>query len=121
MLLNARRGDVRVELTTDGDSFAPAFSPDGDQIAYLHREGLDIDLRVMTLAVDERGRITKVDDRPVTSDGLLDGMSTPSWFIPRAERVDAEAAATGAPEAAGESAEPADQADGDAPPPPPGS
>ena len=121
VLINARRGDVRVELTTDGDSFAPAFSPDGDQIAYLHREGLDIDLRVMTLAVDDRGRITKVDDRPVTSDGLLDGMSTPSWFIPRAERVDAEADATSAPEAASGSAMPADQADGDAPPPPPGS
>ncbi len=85
MLVNARRGDVRVELTTDGDSFAPVFSPAGDQIAYLHRDGLNIDLRVMTLEIDERGGITMVDDRPVTSDGGIDGASAPSWFIPADE------------------------------------
>ncbi len=125
VLVNARRGDVRVELTTDGDSFAPAFSPAGDQIAYLHRDGLDIDLRVMTLAVDEQGRITKVDDRPVTSDGLLDGVSTPSWFIPAAQRTAATPGASAEPTtpaaSAEETSEPAGQSEGEAPPPPPGS
>ena len=36
-------------LTTDGRSFAPEWSPNGDQIAYLHTQGLDVDVRVMTL------------------------------------------------------------------------
>ncbi len=117
VLVNARRGDVRVELTTDGNSFAPAFSPAGDQIAYLHRDGLNIDLRVMTLAFDELGRITKVDDRAVTSDGFVDGISTPSWYIPPAER----AAAASADEAPVATAQPDNEASGEAPPPPPGS
>jgi Tol biopolymer transport system component len=139
VLLNARRGDVRVELTKDGNSFAPVFSPAGDQIAYLHRDGLDIDLRVMTLDVDERGGITKVDDRPILSERCppgatrcgIDGASVPSWFIPPDQLGEADPAA-GATEPAqatepaeagpaAASADPAGAAEGDAPPPPPGS
>ncbi|MFO7533678.1 MAG: hypothetical protein R6W93_14565 [Candidatus Limnocylindrales bacterium] len=127
VLLNARRGDVRVELTTDGNSFAPVFSPAGDQIVYLHRDGLNIDLRVMTLEFDDLGRTTMVEDRPVTSDGGIDGASTPSWFIPPAEVPDsADLAAAGDPAAAepasaDETEQPADAAADGAPPPPPGS
>ncbi|MEA2026021.1 MAG: hypothetical protein U9O18_04960 [Chloroflexota bacterium] len=122
-IITARRGDVRVELTQDGDSFAPVFSPDGDQIAYLHRDGLDIDLRVMTLDIDDRGKITLIDDRPVTSDGRIDGESTPSWFIPSDELTDVvpEASASGEPVPTEEPAEPATNASDEAPPPPPGS
>ena len=58
VLLDAARGDERARLTTDGDSFAPVVSPDGDQVAYLRRDGPDIDLRVATLAVDDQGRIS---------------------------------------------------------------
>ncbi len=54
VIIDPRRGDVRVALTDDGDSFAPVVSPDGDQIAYLHRDGVDIDVRVMTLDIAER-------------------------------------------------------------------
>ncbi len=39
-IITARRGDERVQLTRGGDSFAPEFSPNGDQIAYLQRDGL---------------------------------------------------------------------------------
>jgi Tol biopolymer transport system component len=84
-IITVRQGNVRVKLTDDGNSFAPVFSPDGDQIVYLHRDGTDIDLRVMTLETDERGKISLIDDRPVTSDGGVDGESTPSWYIPPGE------------------------------------
>ncbi len=124
VLVNARRGDVRVQLTTDGDSFAPEFSPDGDQIAYLHRDGLDIDLRVMTLETNEQGLITMLDDRPVTSDGGIDGISNPSWFIPPSQRLDAtprESAGAGNAAQAGAATDaPAGDGTGDAPPVPPG-
>ena len=124
VLVNARRGDVRVELTTDGDSFAPEFSPDGDQIAYLHRDGLDIDLRVMTLDTNEQGLITMLDDRPVTSDGGIDGISNPSWFIPPSARLDATPQESGGGDSADQAAEatgvPASDGPGDAPPAPPG-
>lgn len=88
-IVNSKRGDPRVFLTTDGDSFAPVVSPDGDQIAYLRRDGLDIDLRVMTLDFDEDGKITLVDDRAVTVDGAIDAESPPAWYIPRSERTQA--------------------------------
>lgn len=117
-VISAKGGHERVRLTTGGASFAPEFSPNGDQIAYLRRDGLGIDIRVMTLDIDGRGKITLVDDRPVTSDGAVDGESGLSWYIPKSERA--------------RSADPADEADADAsenpddalegaPPPPPGS
>ena len=82
-LIAARTGHERVQLTQGGDSFAPEFSPNGDQIAYLHRDGLDIDVRVMTLDIDDTGKITLVSDKAVTSDGEVDGESGVSWYIPR--------------------------------------
>ena len=50
-----------IRLTQDGDSFGPAWSPNGDQIAYLHRDGQAIDLRIMSIDVS-RG-LTLVEDR----------------------------------------------------------
>jgi Tol biopolymer transport system component len=126
VILDPREGDVRVALTNDGASFAPVVSPAGDQIAYLHRDGIDIDVRVMDLAFGDDGTITLVADRPVTEDGNIDGESPPEWFIPASEL---EPAPTGEPAdaAAGETAEPASGAsatpvapDGDLGAPPPG-
>ncbi len=88
-ILDPRRGDVRVLLTDDGSSFAPVVSPDGSQIAYLHRDGVAIDVRVMTLDIAPDGKITLVEDRPVTDDGNIDGDSPPEWFIPADQLPDA--------------------------------
>ena len=96
-IISAKGGHERVQLTNDGNSFAPEFSPNGDQVAYLKRDGLGIDLRIMSLEIDGKGKITLVDDRPVTSDGEVDGDSGLSWYIPRSERsrsVDAPEAAS---------------------------
>jgi Tol biopolymer transport system component len=125
-IINAKRGDVRVELTNDGNSFAPEFSPNGDQIAYLHRDGQNIDLRVMTLDFDERGKITLLHDRAVTVDGGLDGGSTPAWFIPSSQRADSplppEPEASDALDIEEEPSEtPGGASEGLPPPPPPGS
>jgi dipeptidyl aminopeptidase/acylaminoacyl peptidase len=84
VVLDARTGAEVVRLTNDGSSFRPTWSPDGDQIAYLHRDGLDIDLRLMTMDLT-RG-LTLVSDRPITEDGTLDAASTPAWFIPAEQR-----------------------------------
>jgi dipeptidyl aminopeptidase/acylaminoacyl peptidase len=81
VIISANRGVQRIALTTDGDSFAPVVSPDGDQIAYLHRDGVNIDLRVLTLDLSN-GTITLVDDQPVTNDGAIDASSPPAWYIP---------------------------------------
>jgi Tol biopolymer transport system component len=101
--ISARRGDVLAVLTDDGNSFSPVVSPDGDQIAYLRRDGTDIDLRVMTLDIDERGNITLLSDQPVTIDGGVDGGSSPSWFVARSQRSDLD------PEASDDSADASSQ------------
>lgn len=90
VVIDPQRGDVRVVLTNDGDSFAPVVSPAGDQIAYLHRDGVNIDVRVMSLDIAPDGKITLVEDRAVTDDGIIDGESPPAWFIPADQLAAAE-------------------------------
>src|SRR4029453_7394990 len=104
LILDAEPGDERARLTTDGNSFAPVVSPDGDQVAYLHRDALKIDLRLATLQVDDARRITLVDDRPVTEDGAIDAGSSPSWYIPEAEQLPLEDGGAG-PDVLGASAQ----------------
>jgi Tol biopolymer transport system component len=116
-IITASKGIERVQLTNDGDSFAPEFSPNGDQIAYLKRNKLNIDVRVMTLDRDERGRITLASDKAVTSDGSADGHSGVSWYIPRNQLNDKDSVDATETEANDEPDEAADEA----PPPPPGS
>ncbi len=84
VVLNPRNWEEVARLTTDGASFAPEWSPNGDQIAYLHANGLDVDVRVMTL--DLQGNLTLVADQAVTVDGHVDPMSPPAWFIPADQR-----------------------------------
>ena len=72
-------------LTTDGKSFAPEWSPNGDQIAFLHVDGLDVDARVMTL--DLAGNLTLTANQAVTVDGSVDPESPPAWFMPADQRV----------------------------------
>jgi Tol biopolymer transport system component len=116
-IITSSKGVERVQLTNDGDSFAPEFSPNGDQIAYLKRDGLDIDVRVMTLDIDEKGKITLVADKAVTSDGTVDGQSGVSWYIPRNQLDSAASVDAAEPDASEEPDEVLDEA----PPPPPGS
>ena len=68
MVLDPGTGAELARLTNDSNSFAPVWSPDGDQIAFLHRQGLGVDLEIMTLTIDTGG-ITLVDTKPVTQDG----------------------------------------------------
>jgi Tol biopolymer transport system component len=132
-IISSRRGDVRLRLTDDRNSFAPAVSPDGNQIAYLHREGTDINLRVMTLDVSGNGKITLVSDQAVTVDGLVDGESSPSWYIPKNKLSNPDPVVDSgeAVDASGESLDPGDAPATEAPagddsaasegaPPPPG-
>jgi Tol biopolymer transport system component len=73
-------------LTTNGQSFAPVWSPNGDQIAYLHVDGLKVDVRIMTLEQGSTG-FTLVKDQAVTVDGDVDPESAPAWFIPQDQRI----------------------------------
>lgn len=85
VILDPGSGAEVSRLTNDGDSFAPTFSPNGDQIAFLRRKGLGVDLWVLT--IDPARGFTRVGQKPVTEDGGLDAESPPSWFIPDELRV----------------------------------
>jgi TolB protein len=86
VILNATNGSELARITDDGDSWAPVWSPNGDQIAYLHASGELVDLRLVQL--DGAGPSWTVKE-PVdlTSNAGLDGASQPDWFVPEDQRV----------------------------------
>ena len=48
-ILDARNGSEVLRLTNDGRSWAPVWSPKGDTIAYMHIDGLIVDLKMIGL------------------------------------------------------------------------
>lgn len=85
VIIDPRNGSEIARLTNDGDSFSPTFSPNGDQIAFLRRKGLTVNLWLLTL--DPANGYTRVDVKPLTDDpDGLDAESPPSWFISEADR-----------------------------------
>ena len=79
-------GAELLRLTDDGRSWAPVWSPNGDQIAYLHVSGQLVDLRLAQL--EGTGPTwTAKDPIDLTSNAGLDGASQPDWFVPEDQRV----------------------------------
>ena len=94
-ILNARTGAELLRLTDDGKSWAPAWSPEGDQIAFLHVSGQVVDLRMVQL--DGTGPAWTVKETiDLTTNAGLDGVSRPDWFVPAGQLT----APTAAPAAA---------------------
>ena len=81
VILNASTGAEVVRLTSDGDSWAPAWSPAGDQVAFLHVAGQVVDLRMVPLT-GTGPSWTVGDPVDLTSSAGLDGVSRPDWFVP---------------------------------------
>ncbi len=81
VIISASSGAVLLQATSDGHSFAPTWSPAGDQIAFLRANGQTIDLVVMTLkSLGSRVSVSKLEY--LTSQSALDGTSRPAWYIP---------------------------------------
>ncbi len=81
VILDAADGAELLRLTTDGSSWAPTWSPRGDEIAYLHVDGQIVDLRMIQLEGAAPTWTAKAALDLTTSAGL-DGISRPDWFIP---------------------------------------
>jgi len=81
VILSATTGGEVARLTSDGNSWAPAWSPAGNQVAFLHSSGQVVDLRMVQL--DGAAPAWKVSD-PVdlTTAAGLDGVSRPDWYVP---------------------------------------
>jgi dipeptidyl aminopeptidase/acylaminoacyl peptidase len=80
-ILDARNGSEVLRLTSDGRSWGPVWSPKGDSIAYMHIEGLIVDLKMIGLSGS--GPAWTAEQLPdVTQYSGLDGGSGASWYIP---------------------------------------
>lgn len=97
VILDARTGEQVRRVTDDGASFAPAWSPAGDGIAFLHVVGQTVDLRLARLEGTAPTWIVK-DTLDLTVVSGLDATSRPDWFIP-ADLLPATPAPTIAPTA----------------------
>jgi Tol biopolymer transport system component len=82
-ILDANGKEV-LRVTDDAHSFAPAWSPTGDAIAFLHLEGTIVDLKMATLDRGS-GHWTVTATTDLTKVSGLDGASRPSWYVPASE------------------------------------
>jgi dipeptidyl aminopeptidase/acylaminoacyl peptidase len=98
VILDASTGAEVARLTDDGNSWAPTWSPKGDQIVYLHVVGQVIDLRMIQLDGAEPNW-TFGDPINLTTNAGLDGVSRPGWTIPADQLPSPTPAPTEAPAA----------------------
>ena len=81
VILDSKTGGEVLRVTSDGESWAPAWSPRGDAIAFLHVRGQIVDLRMVNLTGTAPAFSVK-DTIDLTVVSGLDGASRPSWYIP---------------------------------------
>ncbi len=81
VILDAATGRVLVQVTTDGLSWAPTWSPAGNELVYLHLAGQTVDLKLVRL--EGTAPAWTVKEQPnLTENSGLDGSSRASWYIP---------------------------------------
>lgn len=102
VILDAAHGRELLRVTDDGRSWAPVWSPAGDAIAFLHIEGLIVDLKMASLQGAAPGW-TVGDVVDLTQVSGLDGGSRPDWHI-APEDLPPTPAPTVVPPASGSSA-----------------
>jgi len=103
VILDASNGREVLRVTTDGASWAPAWSPLGDSIAFLHIQGQIVDLKLARLDGSAPDWTVR-DITALTEVSGLDGSSRPGWFVPADQIPDPTAAPSSAPSAAGSTA-----------------
>ncbi|HEX5149574.1 MAG TPA: hypothetical protein VFW02_10865 [Candidatus Limnocylindrales bacterium] len=79
VILDAAHGRELLRVTDDGRSWAPVWSPAGDAIAFLHIEGLIVDLKMASLDGTAPGWTVR-ETIDLTQVSGLDGGSRPGWF-----------------------------------------
>ena len=99
VILDGAHGRELLRVTDDGRSWAPAWSPAGDAIAFLHSDGLIVDLMMARLLGAGPGW-TIGETLDLTQVSGLDGGSRPDWFA-APEDLPATPAPTAAPSPSG--------------------
>ena len=81
VILDARNGTELLRVTKDDASWAPTWSPRGDQLVYMHLDGLAVDLRIVDLT-GKGASLKASESEPLTDFAGLDGASRATWFVP---------------------------------------
>jgi dipeptidyl aminopeptidase/acylaminoacyl peptidase len=96
VILEAAHGRELLRITDDGASWAPVWSPAGDAIAFLHSDGLIVDLKMASLE-GAGPSWTLGETVDLTQASGLDGGSRPDWHIPPEEIPEAPEPSSAAP------------------------
>jgi Tol biopolymer transport system component len=80
-VLDATTGKQVSQVTTDGASWSPVWSPDGDKLVYMHLTGAIVDLNMVYIS-GTAGSFTFKIEPNLTDYSGLDGQSTAAWYIP---------------------------------------
>ena len=80
VILEAAHGRELLRITDDGRSWAPVWSPAGDAIAFLHIDGLIVDLKMAVLE-GSGPDWTVAETLDLTQVSGLDGGSRPDWYV----------------------------------------
>jgi Tol biopolymer transport system component len=113
VVLNAASGKQVAQVTTDGMSWAPVWSPDGDKLVYMHLTGTSVQLNMVYIAGSGSNLTFKIEPNLTDFTGL-DGQSTAAWYIPGFGRAPAP---TATPAASGSGAVSSPSASGSPPAP----
>jgi dipeptidyl aminopeptidase/acylaminoacyl peptidase len=80
-VLDVATGKQVAQVTTDGASWGPVWSPDGDKLVYMHLTGAIVDLNMVYISGSGATMTFKIEPNLTDYSGL-DGGSTPAWYIP---------------------------------------
>jgi hypothetical protein len=81
VVLDASSGKQVAQVTSDGASWSPVWSPDGDKLVYMHLTGPSVNLNMVYISGSGANLTYKIEPNLTDYNGL-DGQSTPTWFIP---------------------------------------
>ena len=81
VVLDVASGRQVAQVTSDGASWAPVWSPDGTKLVYMHLTGAIVDLNMVYITGTDANPTFKIESNLTDYSGL-DGQSTAAWFIP---------------------------------------
>ena len=83
LILDAATGVQVGRVTYDGFSWAPVWSPDGDELVYLHLSSTVVEM-FMTEVNRSGAEFDFQAGLGMADYGSLDGDSRPAWYVPEA-------------------------------------
>jgi dipeptidyl aminopeptidase/acylaminoacyl peptidase len=80
-VIDAGNGRLIAQITHDGLSWAPVWSPAGDELVYMHMNGAEVDLNMVRIDTSGANMTFRIEPNLTEYSGL-DGGSRAAWYIP---------------------------------------